>query len=109
VFDSEYFRTSLQADVDAMGGQAVVELYLLTGRTHRLRSVLSVHSGYVTFEAYQPRVDEPTREPRWKEEPRPGTALHQTQRAVVSYESIATVAITSAHSADAPGIGFGRK
>jgi hypothetical protein len=108
VFDSEYFRTSLQADVDAMGGQAVVEVHLLTGRMHRLRSVLSVHSGYVTLEAYQPRVDEPTREPRWKEEPRPGTAAHQTQRAVVSYESIATVAITSAHAADLPGIGFAR-
>ena len=109
MFDSEYFRTSLQADVDAMGGQAVVEIHLLTGRMHRVRLVLSVHSGYVTFEAYQPRVDEPTREPRWKEEPRPGTAPYPTQRAVVSYESIATVAITSAQSADAPGIGFGRK
>ena len=109
MFDSEYFRTSLQADVDAMGGQAVVEIHLLTGRMHHLRSVLSVHSGYVTFDAYQPRLDESTREPRWKEEPRPGAAPHQTHRAVVSYESITTVTITSTRGADAPGIGFTRK
>lgn len=108
MFDSEYFRTSLQTDVDAVGGRAVVEVYLLNGRTHCLRSVLSVHSGYVTAEAYQTHADEPAREPRWKEEVPAGSVPHETHRAVISYESIATVAITPVRADDVPGIGFGR-
>jgi hypothetical protein len=109
VFDSEYFRTALQTDVDAVGGSAVVAVHLVGGRSHRLRSVLGVHAGYVTAEAYQPRGDEPGQEPRWREEPRPGGAPPRaTQRVVVAYESIADVTITAARPDNAAGIGFGR-
>ena len=108
MFDSEYFRTVLQADVDALGGSAVVALHLLSGRRHRLRAVTSVHSGYVTVEAYQSHAAEPTREPRWKAELKAGGITHETERAVIAYESIADVTITAARPEGASSIGFGR-
>ncbi|HET7456353.1 MAG TPA: hypothetical protein VFJ74_01790 [Gemmatimonadaceae bacterium] len=109
MFDSEYFRTILHADVDAVGGSAVVELHLLNGRTHTLRSVLSVHSGYATCEAYRTRGDMPVgRELLWKAPPREGEAAAETFRAVVAYESVATVSITAAAPSSAPKIGFAR-
>ena len=108
MFDSEYFRTTLQADVDALGGSAVVTLHLLSGRRHRLRAVTSVHSGYVTVEAYQSHPGEPTREPRWKDALKTGGIAYETERAVVAYESIADVTITAAKADGASGIGFGR-
>jgi hypothetical protein len=108
VFDSEYFRTALQADVAAAGGSALVAVHLLGGRTHRLRAVVAVHAGYVTTEVFQTRGDAPTREPRWLEEVPAGSAAYQTERVVISYESIADVTITAAPSARAGGIGFNR-
>jgi hypothetical protein len=108
VFDSEYFRTILQADVDALGGSAVVTLNLLSGRRHRLRAVTSVHSGYVTGEAYQSHPGEPTREPRWKADLKVGGITHETERAVVAYESIADVTVTPAKPDGSSAIGFGR-
>jgi hypothetical protein len=109
VFDSEYFRTILQADVDAMGGSAVVEIHLLNGQAHRLHSVLSVHTGYATFEAYKDSPDAPTRRPRWKEEVSAGETPHETQRAVIPYEGIVNVAISAARPEGAGRIGFSRK
>ena len=107
MFESEYFRTTLQRDVDAMGGSAVVELMLVSGRGHHLRSVVSVQSGYVTLEVYRPSVDRPLAEPRWKDDSKPAGAAHELQRAVVAYESIAAVGITAVRPASAPRIGFG--
>ncbi|HKG91829.1 MAG TPA: hypothetical protein VKA84_08065, partial [Gemmatimonadaceae bacterium] len=72
MFDSEYFRTTLQREVDAVGGGAVVELSLLNGRTHHLQSVLSVQSGYVTLEVYRASIDRPLEEPRWKDDKKSG-------------------------------------
>ena len=108
MFDSEYFRPALQADVEALGGSAVVTAHVLGGRAHRLRTVLAVHAGYVTVEAYQNRGDEPTREPRWREEPRAGQPAHETHRAVVAYESIVDVTITATRPDGGGAIGFGR-
>jgi hypothetical protein len=108
VLDSEYFRTALQADVDAAGGSAVVAVHLVGGRTHRLRSVVAVHAGYVTAEAYQSRGDAPVREPRWREESAGGAPTHPTERTVIAYESIADVTITPARPDAAGAIGFGR-
>ena len=108
MLDSEYFRTALQADVDAAGGSAVVTVHLVGGRTHRLRSVVAVHAGYVTAEAYQSRAEMPVREPRWREEPGRGGAAHPIERAVIAYESIADVTITPARAEAGSGIGFGR-
>ena len=108
MFDSEYFRTALQGDVDALGGSAVVAVHLVGGRMHRVRSVLGIHSGYVTFEAYQGGGDALAREPRWKEEAARGAPPPETHRAVVSYESITVVTIEAARP-DGSTIGFGRR
>jgi hypothetical protein len=108
VIDSEYFRTGLQVDVDAVGGSAVVDLHLLSGVTLTLRSVLSVHSGYATCEAYRERGEQPPRELRWKETTSDGKAPAETFRAVVSYESVTSVTVTPAAVAGAPKIGFAR-
>jgi hypothetical protein len=108
VFDSEYFRTTLQSDVDAVGGSAVVELQMVNGRTHSLRAVLSVHSGYATFEAFRARGDQPLRELRWKEAPRDGEPAAETYRAIVAYDGIAAVTVTPATPAGAAKIGFAR-
>ena len=122
MIDSEYFRTTLQRDVDALGGSAVVELSLLSGRAHHLQSVVSVQGGYVTLEVYRPRSasDRTLEEPRWKEDrkaPAGGGggaaaaaggagASYETQRVVVSYESMAAVSITAVRPAGGPRIGF---
>ena len=108
MFDSEYFRTALQADVDALGGSAVVAVHLIGGRTHRLRGVVGVHAGYVTAEAFQQRVDQSAREPRWGEQPGAGGSGHPTERAVIAYESIADVTIAAVRPENGSGIGFGR-
>jgi len=108
MFDSEYFRTVLHADVDAVGGSAVVEVHLLNGRSHALRSVLSIHNGYATCEAFRTHGDQPLRERRWKETARDGEPPAETFRVVFSYESVATVSITPAAPANAPRIGFAR-
>ncbi|GAC1514632.1 MAG: hypothetical protein NVS1B4_02740 [Gemmatimonadaceae bacterium] len=105
MFDSEYFRNALQADVDAVGGSAVVEVHLLNAQSYRLRSVLAVHNGYVSLEAYQDRSDV-ERRPRWKEPVRDGINPHETERVVMAYDGIANVIITPSRPA-AAAAGFG--
>ena len=106
VFDSEYFRTTLQADVDATDKDAVVELHLLNGHTHRLRSVLGVHGEYVTLETYQDHGPEGTRPPRWQEATAAGTTAHEVQRSIVAYEAIAAVTIRAVRADGGVRVGF---
>lgn len=106
MLDSEYFRKSLQADVDAMGGKAVVELHLINGRSHRLRSVVSIQQGYVTLEAYRNQGSE-TPAASWyeggrQEQPPP----QETERMVAAYEAIGSVRITPTRQPGAPTVGF---
>ena len=105
VLDSEYFRKGLQADVDAMGGKAVVDLHLANGRSHRLRSVVSIQQGYVTLEAYRNQGGE-TPAASWYEADREGQPPQATERMVAAYEAIASVSITPARPG-APAVGFG--
>lgn len=107
MFDSEYFRTVLQTDVEAAGASAVVALHLVNGRSYRLRSVVAVQNGLVTLEVYEPGGDETHRRARWKAEPHAGTDPLETHRAVVAYESIADVTITASVD-DRRAIGFAR-
>jgi hypothetical protein len=105
VLDSEYFRKGLQADVDAMGGKAVVELHLANGRSHRLRSVVSIQQGYVTLEAYGNQAGDATAA-GWYEADREGQPPQTTERMVAPYEAISSVSITSVRSG-AAAVGFG--
>lgn len=106
MFDSEYFRTALQADVEAVGGSAVVDVHLQNGQMHRIRSVLAVHSGYATFESYRSRGDDASRRPRWMEPAVAGQASREIERAVVAYEAIVNVVIAPIRPDAAAGIGF---
>ncbi len=132
VFDSEYFRTILDADVEATDPNAVVEVHLVNGHTLRVSSVLSVHSEYVTLEVYRaPRVDggQPL---RWqgpppveqagraakdspaaaKEAEKAGDGVPRTNssemlRAVVSYAGIVSVTVAPPRAEAGSRVGFG--
>jgi hypothetical protein len=102
MFDANYFRQILQRDVDAAGGSPIVELLLVGGHVHRIRSVVEVGEGRVTFEAYQMKGDLAHQRPRF------GTASEsaETFRVVVSCESIVAVVLDPAPSAPRTRPGF---
>jgi hypothetical protein len=92
MFDANYFRTVLPRDVEAAGGSPVVELLLVGGHAHRVRGIVDVADGRITFEAYQMR-GEPTHRPRYGAttgEP------NETFRVVVSCESIVAIVLDPA-------------
>jgi hypothetical protein len=105
VLDSEYFRTGLQTDVDALGGKAIVELHLTNGRLQRLRSVVSIHQGYVTLEVYRNQAGE-TLAAGWYERDRDAQPSQETERTVAPYEAIASVRITPVRPGGGSTVGF---
>jgi hypothetical protein len=93
MFDADFFNTRLRHDTDAMGGDPIVEISLLNGHTHRIRSVVDVTSGYVVFEAYHLKGDLAHQRPRFAE---PGATVADDEsvfRVSASYESISAVVI----------------
>ena len=102
-----HFRTALQRDIDAIGGKAVVEIHLVSGRSQRLRAVLGIEKGYVVLDAYRNKGGE-TSAPEWNEQPREGAGAFETERTVVAYESIASVHVTSAAREAVPRVGVAR-
>jgi hypothetical protein len=92
MFDANYFRTVLPRDVEAAGGSPVVEVLLVGGHAHRVRSVLDAADGRVTFEAYQMRGELTHHRPRY------GAAVeaNETFRVVVSCESIVAIVLDPA-------------
>lgn len=107
MFDSEYFRTTLSADVEATNPEATVEVHLLNGHTLRLRSVLAVHSEYVAFEVYRAPRNEGTHHARWHGV---GVAMAEggeTLRATVSYQAVAAVTVIPPRGSGEVRVGFG--
>lgn len=102
MFDANYFRKVLQRDVEATGGGPIVEILLLGGHVHRVRSVVEVEDGRVTFEAYQMKGDLAHQRPRFGES---SSAPYETFRAVVAYESISAVVLdpSPTHPKSRPG------
>jgi hypothetical protein len=92
MFDANYFRTVLPRDVEAAGGSPVVELLLAGGHAHRLRTVVDVAEGRVTFEAYQMRGELTHHRPRYGAAGEP----NETFRVVVSCESIVAIVLDPA-------------
>jgi hypothetical protein len=95
MFDAEYFSTRLRRDADALGGDPIVEISLLNGHTHRIRSVVEVHAGYVVFEAFHLKGDLAHQRPRFAEAgaadaPASDEAIF---RVTAAYESISAVVI----------------
>jgi hypothetical protein len=83
-----------------------VEVHLVSGQGHRVRSVIDATDGYVVLEAYQRRAELTSRQGRWvgTRETAPGeNELHQ---AVVSYHTISQIVITPTDAHEGPRIGF---
>ena len=92
MFDESYFRTTLLRDVEATGGHPVVEVQLLSGHAHRVRSIVEVGAGTVTLETYLTKGDLAHERPRFGE-PATGASEGDTFRAVIAYEGIAAVVL----------------
>jgi hypothetical protein len=93
MFDANYFRTVLPRDVEAAGGSPVVELLLVGGHAHRVRSVVDVTDGLITFDAYQVRGELTNHRPRYGQT---SVESSETFRVVVSCESIVAVVLDPA-------------
>ena len=105
MIDSEYFRTILQTQVDQIGGDAIVELHLLSGRAHRLRSVAGVQGGYVILDVYRGRGEHGSGEGYWRGKAAKADPGNEAFRAVVPSESIVDVTVTPVITGSS-GIGF---
>lgn len=87
MFDANYFRTALPADLEATGGSPVVELSLANGHIHRVRSLVDIGQGYVTLLVHPTRGDLSHERPRYGAVAGTGDAV----RVAVAYDSIAAV------------------
>ena len=106
MIDSTYFRSRLAADVRAFEQGSIVEVHLLNGQFHRLKSVLEVQEGYAILDVYRARSEEAIARRDTPEEVFGVSNTGDTDRAVVAYESISQVLVIPARNASAR-IGFG--
>lgn len=110
MFDAAYFRSQLAAQAQAAGPKPTVEIHLLTGQGHRVRSVIEAADGYVVLDVYQRRSEVTGANTAWEGGAAPDTGVAtETHRAVVSYESITQVVITATESSETTRIGFGAR
>jgi hypothetical protein len=107
VFDATYFRTGLPAQVATAGDAPTVELYLLSGQAHRVRSVEEVTDAYVVLDVYQRRAEGIGTATPWLGSGRPEAGADETHRAVIAYDAIAQVIITRPAAGTSARIGFG--
>src|SRR5678815_2083071 len=57
VFDAAYFRTGLPSQLEAAGAEPSVEIHLVNGQAHRVRSLVEAADGYAVLEVYQRRAE----------------------------------------------------
>jgi hypothetical protein len=111
MFTAEYFRTQLQRDIEALGGEPVVEVYLVNGHSHRVRSVIEMPQGYVMLEVYQSKGDPLLQGTKWGAAATTGApssaagGVQETRRVAISYESLVEVRIdpSESHARVRPG------
>jgi hypothetical protein len=107
MIDATYFREQLARDLQAMGNRAVVELRLLGGHVHRVRSVVDVGDGHVTVERFPARGEEGNWEgDAWREQVM-GAPAKEIERVIVPFESILDVILTPGRASSGARIGFG--
>ncbi|HET9013367.1 MAG TPA: hypothetical protein VFN38_16200 [Gemmatimonadaceae bacterium] len=104
MFDANYFRTLLTRDIEAAGGSPIVELLLVGGHVHRVRSVVAVDDARATFEAYQMKGDLTHQRPRFGQA---ADGPHETFRVVVSLENIVAVVFDPSPAQPKHRPGFG--
>jgi hypothetical protein len=106
MLDAEYFRTQLDQDVAAVGGEAVVELRLLSRQSHRLRAVTRIADGYVVVEAFVSRAEDGLRRNDSADLAFGRQSSAEVERATVPFESIVDVVVTPSKRTSASRIGF---
>jgi hypothetical protein len=109
VFDKSYFEAGLPAHIKTAGAEPTVEVHLLNGQGHRVRSVIDATDGYVVLEAYQRRAEITGTKGRWQGKEGTDASANEVHHAIVSYDSISQVVITPTESVDGPRIGFGAR
>lgn len=87
MFDSNYFRSTLPGEIEAAGGSPVVELALVNGHVHRVRSVADIGPGHVTLVVHATRGDLSHERPRFGDAETSGGSV----RVAVAYDGIAAV------------------
>jgi hypothetical protein len=106
VFDKAYFSSTLASQIKAAGNEPMVEVHLVSGQGHRVRSVLDAQDGYVVLETYQRRAELTSRQGRWigaKDASPTDSELHHV---AVSYHTISQIVITPTDTHEGPRIGF---
>lgn len=109
MFDKSYFQTVLADHIGAAGHEPTVEVHLVNGQGHRVRSVIDATDGYVVLEAYQRRAEITSAKGRWHGTRDADAPSSEIQRAIVSYDSISQVIITPTEATESPRIGFGTR
>jgi hypothetical protein len=107
MIDATYFRSRLAADVRAFEQGSIVEVHLLNGQFHRLRSVLEVQEGYAILDVYRARPEDAIARLDAQSEPFGVAPTGESERAIVAYESIAQVMVIPARTGAFSKIGFG--
>ena len=108
MFDKSYFKSMLTQHIEAAGAEPTVEVHLVTGQGHRVRSVLETADGYVVLETYQRRAELTGNHGRWQGERDASAKATDLHHVVVSYDSISQIVITPTETVDGPRIGFAR-
>jgi hypothetical protein len=105
VFDKAYFSSVLANQVKTAGNDPTVEVHLVSGQGHRVRSVIDATDGYVVLETYQRRAEPTSRQARWvgTKETKASDDLHHV---AISYHTISQIVITPTDTHEGPRIGF---
>jgi len=106
VFDKAYFNSVLASQIKAAGNEPMVEVHLVSGQGHRVRSVLDAQDGWVVLETYQRRAELTSRQGRWIGAKEASPADGELHHVAVSYHTISQVVITPTDLHEGPRIGF---
>jgi hypothetical protein len=109
LFDTTYFRHGLLTHAEASGAGATVEIHLVNGQAHRVRSVVEVTDGYVVLEVYQRRPETSEMKLHWHGAAPPAASPNEVHQVVIAYEGITDLVITPAEGKATSRIGFGAR
>ena len=106
MFDTAFFRKGLGAHADASGAGTIVEVHLVNGHAHRVRSIVEVADGYVVLEVYQRRPEMSGMQTHWHGTAPSAAPPNEIHHALITYESIMELVITPAEGKASSRIGF---
>ena len=105
MFDKAYFNSVLASQIKAAGNEPMVEVHLVSGQGHRIRSVVDAQDGWVVLETYQRRAELTSRQGRWVGTPE-SAASDELHHVAISYHTISQVVLTPTDAHEGPRIGF---